>query len=1103
MAKYHNPYPGIRPFRTEESHLFFGREKNISEIREKLKCGFLSIVGTSGSGKSSLVRAGLIPSLLNDGYFVGTFRPQGDPIKNLIDTLMSKEGLGRFLPDNFIDGMGENEIWQIADYYKASGQELPLVLVVDQFEEIFRYNTGHSKEKAISIRFVDLLIEAISQQDCPIYIVITLRSEFLGRCAEFHGLTEWINRGQYLVPRFNQSQFKRVILGFKDLGEYKDVKMSSELVSKLLSDIGDDMDQLPVLQHSLMRTWHEWEIAEDEELDIRHYTATGEMSASVSNHAESIFKELKYQGLEKETRLIFQRITETDYESNKVRNPTKLSTLIELNGGKKDDVIKIIDAFRAEARNFLRPDYQIELQPDTMVDVAHESLIRQWRKLGKWMREEAENAREYQLINLRRENQETEGFLLNPRLAISNYWWLAKNPNVTWASRYHNLNSFTSKNEHKKIFTENEKFLEASLEEQDRIDETNKSELERKKEQQFQRITYLTIGLVVIALILALFSKRNQVLKDNALQSAQIATIEAQQADSARLMAETASKQAQREKAISDSLQVEATNKTFELIEANLIADDLKNQAIEGRQLAESRSLDARIAEIEALILESRAKANEIDANILKLTSEYKEKIEEAKKQALVSIILDDNIEQKNNAVASFEKFDQYNKMLMGLRGPILTSEARSIEYYVKSIDSVRTNLQRIITRANYWIREIDPEVPDDYQTFDSRPDCILNLNVSESTMNIVIGKLDSLENVKTSYEATCKSVDEVRTEREWEKSYPVENHRALLESYNNSFSTEKVDITFEELSTFLGDNIEINFNVSNSPKPWNPKFMAAKGINQVAYSDGQENLIINDGNRIVNIPLGSGSIKFIKILPNKLIAIGKLGSVQLYDYSGNPEVAFTFETGKEIINIDLIDNVYIGLNKSGDLLTWDLNGKILNKFSPLPQDLITSFDCMKIPDSDHIIFAVGTSAGRVHILDFNGSVFLNTQIQMNRLYGGEEPTVKTVRFSPDGYFLATASSRQLDLWPLAHINKSNNLESIFNSDISSEQISPIPVGRNESIQTSRGLTGISFGRNGDFLMYANNTRIQIKPVNMVFMCQSLGSDYCAESSLN
>ena len=121
----------------------------------------------------------------------------------------------------------------------------------------------------------------------------------------------------------------------------------------------------------------------------------------------------------------------------------------------------------------------------------------------------------------------------------------------------------------------------------------------------------------------------------------------------------------------------------------------------------------------------------------------------------------------------------------------------------------------------------------------------------------------------------------------------------------------------------------------------------------------------------------------------------------------------------------------------------------------------------------------------------------------MNRLYSGEEPAVKSVQFSPNGYFLATASSRQLDLWPLSHIDNSNELKSIFASDITSEQISPIPVGRNESIQTSRGLTGITFGRKGDFLMYANNTRIHIKPVNMMFMCQSLGSEYCAESSLN
>ena len=1103
MSELYNPYIGIRPFRTDESKLFFGREKNIVELREKLECRFLSIVGTSGSGKSSLVRAGLIPQLSQEGWIVGTFRPQDDPINNLISTLTAEEVLGSYLPNDFVKNNKTSDSFRITDCYQTSGVKKPLVLVIDQFEEIFRFHSLDGSNKEVALRFVNLLIEAISQNELPIYVVITIRSDFLGRCSEFHGLTEWINKGQYLVSRLDRNQFERVILGFKDYKEYESIQFSQELISKLLNDIEDDPDQLPVLQHSLMRTFHEWKKSNDPQIDLKHYEAIGEMKASVSNHAEDIFKELKYQGLETETRTIFQRITEIDYNSHKVRNPTKLSTLIELNGGNEKNVIKIVDAFRAESRNFLRPDYKFELDPDTMVDVAHESLIRQWRTLGKWMREEAENAREYRLINQRRENQETEGFMLNPRLAISNYWWLAQNPTMEWASRYHMLDSDASRSDHKRIFSENEKFLQSSLEVQEKIDQANKTEQERKKDQQFQRITYLTVGLLIIALILGLFSRRNQILKDDAVESAQLAYIQAQQAETAKLDAESATQLALREKEIADSLREEASLKSKELTIANSVADNMKNQAIAEREVAESRSIDARIAEIGALLSESRAKANEIEANILKLTSEYKEKIEEAKKQALVSVILDDVDKQKANALESFEKFDSYNSMLLGLRGESNNTQTRSIEFYVKSIDSVRINLENIINRANSWIWEIDPKVSKNHRTFESGPDCDLEWKLAPSTNQILVHKLDSLERLKQSYDLTCTSVDEIRTEREWETSYPIENHRALLEAYVVTFQTRKEKIKFKDLSSFVEGSIEVNFEIEEAPTPFNPRFFAVKGIDQAAYDDGLGNIIVENGPNRLEINTNGNSVKYIELLGKQRIAISSTNSLNIFDYSETPISETLFESGEGIKKLGCTTENIFGLNESGELMIWNNYGKLEKKISQLSDNKITSFDCFKTNFLNRTMLAVGTDQGRVHIYTYDGSNFNDSGVQLNRLYTGGEPSVKKVKFSPNGHFLATSSSRQLDIWPLTAIDNRNNFIPIFNKIIVPQQILPIPMGRNESIQTSKGISGVSFDKNGDFLMYVNNSTIYIKPVNIYFMCQNLGSEYCSDSKLN
>ena len=1104
MPVLHNPYPGIRPFRTEEGNLFFGREDNIAELKEKLSCRFLSIVGTSGSGKSSLVRAGLIPELLNDGWFVGIFRPQGEPIKNLKKALISDDVLGKFLPPNFSDGLDQHEAWEIGDYYSASGQDSPIVLVIDQFEEIFRFQANNRDAKKVANRFIGLLLNAISQSEYPIYVILTIRSEFLGRCSEFHGLTEWINKGQYLVPRMNRAQFEKAIVGFQSLPEYKEVKISQELVSKLLSEIGDDMDQLPVLQHALMKTWHEWEKGEDDEIGMEHYKVIGEMKASVSNHAQDILRELQYQGLENETRLIFQRITEIDYESNKVRNPTKLSVLVELNGGKQDEVIKIVEAFRAEGRNFIRPDYQVELEDETMIDVAHESLIRQWRTLGKWMREEAENAREYRLINQRQENQETEGLLLNPRLAISEYWWLGQTPTVTWASRYHSIGLNAPRSEHRRIFSANQKFLEESLEEQQRIDEANKTELERQKEQRFQRVVYLVAGLVIIALILGVFSRRNEILKNEALDSAKLATQEAQEAESARLEAINATEQALQEKAVADSLREEANQKTVELIVANRAADDLKNQAIEEREIAESRSIDARLAEFGALISESRAKANEIEANILKLTSEYKENIEKAKKQALVSIIMDDPEEQKQSALSSFEEFDHYNLLLMGLESPAPIESDRSIDYYISSIDSLRNSLQGIVNRANLWVSDIDTKVPANHITFRSESPCDIKLDLLESTSTILTNKLDSLQQLESSFESTCSSIDQIRTDREWENLYPIENHRALLESYNSSFEVSKSEITFGDLTNFYDGSIEVNFNIEDGPDQLTPKLVSVLGLDQIAYSYGNGTVYIENGQDKVEVNSEGGeSTKYIGLLPDKSLVIAKSGSLSIVDYSHNPQTAIEFENGNGVIDFKSVGGRYLGLNTEGRILIWNKNGVLEDELDPLPGDLITAFDSYRYDGSDDILLALGTSNGRVHLFEMYGNNLIHSSIQLNRLYSGEEPAVKVVKFCPNGKFLVSSSSRQIDLWPLSYIDSSNKFQPIFKSEFSPEQISPVPMGRDESIQTSKGLTGITFDKKGDWIMYTNNSRIFTKPVNIYFICQSLGSEYCTETSFN
>ncbi|HEX5603361.1 MAG TPA: hypothetical protein VFX63_12460, partial [Pyrinomonadaceae bacterium] len=269
-----NPFPGLRPFETDEYRLFFGREGQADELISRLsRARFLAVVGTSGSGKSSLIRAGLMPALrggmmkgAGSGWRIAVMRPGGNPVGNLAAELAKKDVLseaGMGLSDEESEAIieatlrsGSLGILNVAREARL-GEHEKLLVVVDQFEELFRFRATHeggSVDEASA--FVKLLLEAAQQRELSIYIVLTMRSDFLGDCAQFQGLPEAINDGQYLIPRMTRDERRFAVTG--PVGVTRG-KISEPLINRLLNDVGDNPDQLPILQHALMRTWEHWQ----------------------------------------------------------------------------------------------------------------------------------------------------------------------------------------------------------------------------------------------------------------------------------------------------------------------------------------------------------------------------------------------------------------------------------------------------------------------------------------------------------------------------------------------------------------------------------------------------------------------------------------------------------------------------------------------------------------------------------------------------------------------------------------------------------------------------------------------------------------------------
>ena len=455
QAPRFNPFPGLRPFEADEDHLFFGREREIDELLRRLRTTrFLAVVGTSGSGKSSLIRSGLIPALLS-GFMaragttwrVATLRPGEDPFGHLAASLSPADMLGTEDPElaateqTLLDATLRRSPRGLieADRLAHLGPGDNLLVVVDQFEELFRFRRSrlveHSRNDAIA--FVRLLIEAAKQTEYPIFIVLTMRSDFIGDCMEYPGLADAVNTGQYLVPRMGRDALRSAITGPVAVGGGR---IAPRLVLRLLNDIGDDRDQLPVLQHALMRSWDHWAAGGDARrpLDIEDYEAIGTMRQALSFHAEEAYAEAGTEARRDLVARIFKVLTDTFSDPRGVRRPTSVAELSAICEASEAEIIELVDLFRRPERSFLMPPAPTPLTSSSIVDVSHESLMRCWQRLIGWAEEERAAGAFYVRLSQAAEwhAQGTAGLWRDPELELALRWKQDTRPNAAWARRF-------------------------------------------------------------------------------------------------------------------------------------------------------------------------------------------------------------------------------------------------------------------------------------------------------------------------------------------------------------------------------------------------------------------------------------------------------------------------------------------------------------------------------------------------------------------------------------------------------------------------------------------------------------------------------------------
>ncbi len=454
-----NPFPGLRPFREEEEYLFFGRENQVDAMVDKLSATrFLAVIGTSGSGKSSLVNCGLRPALhgglmsrAGTAWRMVQFRPGSNPLVAMSSAL-AKDGV---LFDHFqSESLTLTEIVEttlrmsklgLIDIYEQAklDKDVNLLIVVDQFEELFRYRQldTDQKEKAYSIgeevtAFVNLLLEAKAQIQYPIYVVLTMRSDFLGDCTQLPGLAEAINAGQYLVPRMTRDERRAAISGPIGVGG---AEITTVLLTRLVNDVGDNPDQLSILQHALNRTWARWQKdGGSGPLDLPHYQGIGTMAHALDQHAEKVYSELSTPRQRQICEKLFKALTDKATDPRGIRRPTKIGTLCALTGGTVAEVSEVIEVFRKPSRSFLMPPAEEKLEAEKVIDISHESLMRVWQRLNCWADEEARSARTYRRLSETAVlyADDKADLLQGMELQLALNWRQEQKPTEVWANLY-------------------------------------------------------------------------------------------------------------------------------------------------------------------------------------------------------------------------------------------------------------------------------------------------------------------------------------------------------------------------------------------------------------------------------------------------------------------------------------------------------------------------------------------------------------------------------------------------------------------------------------------------------------------------------------------
>lgn len=758
--------PGLIPFKTNQQSVFFGRQRQVDDLLSIIQSSrLIGLVGQAGSGKTSLIRAGLIPALESgfDGmvgkkWAIAYCRTGVTPIENLAAALAEENvlvasGKGSLeLQQEIVREMRRDHSGLLrAVAQKETLHQKNLLIILDQFEDIFQFE-DLSKERNeqwdldISLLFNNLA-RAVASNKSPIYVLIGLRSSFLPKMYNFRSIQDYLNAGLYALPLLRQDDLKQIIqTGLKQNG----LLINNEAFSFLEKGYNQNAHNLPFVQLSIQKLVQKRLAAykqyikdnenndgpllgfPEESVEIKHVANDGDITMGVAHALEKFYEEqIAHDKVLMQQ--LFKMITRPGAIPD-IRQPRTFKEILDVTEVPRADVKNFLIKLHKEIPTvieFVQPyihntDYFHEdsLRDDTIINISNAYTVHPWNRLRDWILEERESRETYLRLTERALlfEQGKAGYLVPPDLDVILQWHSKEQPKKVWADQFNSLFDlsieylFKSKEEH-----------QLALE---------RKEIERKRE--IKRIKrFLSIALfgllIAIGGICWAWIEKNKATKEQeiAQNEANKAQIQKKIAEKAGKAASAAAFQAEKEREIAKQNEQEAIRQKKVAFEATTVA--IKNEK-------EAKDLTVKLNDQIEEVKKSK-KAAEDNA-----TEALRNK-EEALKNADLANNTRDFIDSRSRVITLLNRLNSESFLSPESRMSFVDSLIANYDHYVSASKKLTSDkvppfndLYRVLTNVDWKILDNKSSLFNSDRNIFSTESGLRNIDILDSKLAVAAG---------------------------------------------------------------------------------------------------------------------------------------------------------------------------------------------------------------------------------------------------------------------------------------------------------------------------------------------------------------------------